>query len=120
MTVASKLLPYVNQIREWCEAGKTDAYIAHVLPVDISAIGVASFRLRYKIFGPRTHQSGRKYPWKEWFNGEEWTLKAGVDFHIRIQHFRSCADQAATRRRGRVVTRIVGDTITIRFKKNES
>lgn len=51
-----------------------------------------------------------KYPWKEWLNGESWTLTRGIDFQVSLSALRAAASQAAKREGCRVTTRKVNDT----------
>lgn len=115
--MASRLLPHMERVRELCEAGKTDAYIAHVLSVGVTERTVKTFRRRYNIFGP--HSNRRRYPYKEWFDGEEHTITEGVHFHIRPQYMQTVISAAARRRDGILTIMRVGETITFRFTKNE-
>ena len=34
---------------------------------------------------------GSNYPWDEWFNGDTWELKVGVDFDSDFKNFRHLA-----------------------------
>lgn len=58
-----------------------------------------------------------KYPWAEWLDGTRHVLRQGDHFSdaVKIASFRAECHNAAKRKGGRVDTRIMGNTVSIRY-----
>lgn len=61
-----------------------------------------------------THKPSR-YPWDEWCDGRIWKVTQGVDFHIKTVSFRQNLAYVATRRKLRLRTRIIDNTMVFQF-----
>lgn len=59
------------------------------------------------------------YPWGDWLNGKTWELTKGEDFKCTMNSMRVQAYKHASKRGGRVKTKINGLTFYIRFLSDE-
>jgi hypothetical protein len=61
------------------------------------------------------------YPWDQWLDGQVWELVAGEDFNAKPQTIRQNAAAQATKRSGRVKTRLLEDgerqVVVIQFER---
>ena len=58
-------------------------------------------------FPPATTRT--RYPWDQWLDGQVWELVAGEDFTAKPETIRQSASSQATKRGGRVKTRLIED-----------
>jgi hypothetical protein len=58
-----------------------------------------------------------KYPWADWLDGNRHILRQGEHFEdsVKVSSFRAECHAAADRKGGKVDTRIVGNTVSVRF-----
>lgn len=113
-TSPSIYLPHIDTIRRLCEEGKRDVEIAQLIPVKrAKPATIRWWRQRHEIYGP--HSDTRKYPWDQWFDGEERTITRGKDFQRPVVNMQKSMHTVAKRRKGLVRTRTRGETITFTF-----
>lgn len=61
-----------------------------------------------------------KYPWDEWTDGKRHFLRQGEHFpdEVKVTSFRAECHAAATRKGGKAVTRIMGNTVSFRYSED--